>query len=448
MTAVLAAEAPFVTRLEQAIGLLREENLPAADAAFAALMAEAPDHPDCLLFTGILRHVQGRSDEGIALMRGGIEAAPARPGPWNNLGNVLLECERFDEAVVAYEKSVELSGQDPSAADSLVNLGVLHRRRLRFDQAERCIRRALDLRPEYAEGWYNLAGVLIEQGRVHEGLLANGRAITLWPRNTIGRDQVIRALNLLGEHDKALALYREWAAEEPDNPIVQHQMAACAGGAVPERASDAYVTQVFDAFAQTFDAKLGSLGYRAPQLVADALREAAGEPAGEFTVADVGCGTGLVGPLVRLWARKLVGCDLSVGMLRRARARKIYDGLHKAELVHYLDTQPGHFDVVLSADTLCYFGALESVLAAAHKALRPGGCFIFSVEALPDDAAEPHAIRPSGRYAHSRRYIERAAVAAGFVPVAALGEVLRNETGLPVQGWVVTLGRPHPSTSE
>ena len=289
--------------------------------------------------------------------------------------------------------------------------------------------------------WYNLSLVLMDQGKLHDGLLANSKAITLSPRHLHARDQVIRALVLQGEREQAAQLYREWLAEEPDNPVVQHQLAACLGESPPERASDAYVEMVFDSFARSFDAKLEKLDYRAPQLVADALRQVAGAPQGALDVVDVGCGTGLCGPLLRPWARRLAGCDLSVGMLRQARSRGVYDQLHKAELVYYMDTQPEQFDAVVSADTLCYFGALQAPVAAAKRCLRSGGWLIFTVEALPDGDAQPHRLQPNGRYTHAGAYLRSTLADAGFGQVELRAEVLRQEASLPVAGWLVTARR-------
>jgi predicted TPR repeat methyltransferase len=242
---------------------------------------------------------------------------------------------------------------------------------------------------------------------------------------------------LLGARTQAATLYREWLAEEPDNPVVRHQLAACLGeGETPERASDAYVQQVFDAFAASFDAKLEMLHYRAPELVARALAGAVGEPVAALAIVDVGCGTGLCGPLVKPWARTLAGCDLSAGMLRRARERHVYDVLHQAELVHYLDTQPEAFDAIVCADTLCYFGALAAVFAAARRSLRAGGWLIFTVEALPEGDARDHVLNPNGRYAHAPRYLEHALEGGGLNLVSIRPESLRTEAGLDVAGWV------------
>ena len=436
----------FFERLQQAVELLRTEQLDAAEIAFDALRAEQPEQPDTLQFQGILRHVQGRSQEGVALMRRAIALRPGRPGMWNNLGNVLLEMSLPEEAVQAYESAVvsaSVDGKDsPEAAEALNNLGIAHRRQGRLGQAESSLRRALEADAAHGNAWYNLSEVLIDQGRVADGLIANSRAIVLMPRDTMGRDQVIRALTLLGERDKAAELYREWLAEDPDNPVVQHQLAACLGQATPERASDAYVQILFDNFADSFDAKLEKLQYRAPQLVADAVAASLGAPQAALDIADLGCGTGLCGPLLRPWARRLVGCDLSVGMLRKARSRKVYDKLHKAELVYYLDTQPGDFDLLVSADTLCYFGVLDAAAVAAHKALRPGGWLVFTVEALPDDDEADHRLLPHGRYAHHRRYLQRCLQTAGFGAPHCSAEPLRQEGNKPVDGWVVVAQRP------
>ena len=57
------------------------------------------------------------------------------------------------------------------------------------------------------------------------------------------------------------------------------------------------------------------------------------------------------------------------------------------------------FDVVVSADTLVYFGPLEPVVAAAASALRPTGRLVFTVEELDRPG---YSLAPSGRYRHAR----------------------------------------------
>ena len=418
--------------------LLQAERLAEAERLYDAILVNWPGQPDALHFMGVLRSAQGDGEAAVALIREAIAAMPEASAPWNNLGNVLLQVGRFDEAAQAYRRCAEL---DPADAGVHNNLGTLHRRRGELEQAEAACRQAIAIDPGFGDAWYNLSQVLIRRGQLREGLLANSRAIALWPRQVQARDQVIRALVLLGELDQAAVLYREWLAEDPGNPVVQHQLAACLRDTAPLRASDAYVEKVFDSFAASFDAKLASLDYRAPQLVAEALASRVPPPQGQFDIVDLGCGTGLVGPLVRGWARRLAGCDLSVGMLRQAKQRKAYDVLHKAELVHYLDTQPQAFDIGISADTLCYFGDLGAVMAAARRALRPQGWLVFTVEALDAGATQPWRLQPNGRYAHARSHVESTLQAAGLVAESIAAARLRKEAGEWVRGWLVTARR-------
>jgi len=420
--------------------LMEEQNPAEAERLCRAVLGHWPEQPDALHFLGVALHAQGEVDEGLALVRRVVDLLPDAASPRNNLGNLLLLSGRDEDAAAAYRDCL---ARDPDFVEAISNLATLMRRQRRFAESEALCRRAIALRPEFGDAWYNLSEVLIEQGRVADGLLAHSRAVASWPRHSQGRSAVVRALALLGELDQAAALYREWLEEEPDNPVIRHQLAACTAGAEPPpRASDACVEQLFDAFAPNFDKNLAGLGYRAPQLVADALRALWPAPARQFDIADLGCGTGLVGPLLRDRARTLAGCDLSVGMLRQAKQRGCYDRLHKAELVYYLETQPGAFDTVVSADTLCYFGDLQAAADAACGALRGGGLLGFTVEALPDGDDAPHRLQPNGRYAHGRGYLEAVLARAGFELLRLDADWLRMEAGKPVPGWLVVARKP------
>ena len=130
-------------------------------------------------------------------------------------------------------------------------------------------------------------------------------------------------------------------------------------------------------------------------------------------------------------------------MLAQAHDRKVYDELVKRELTAYLRDSPEAFDVIVSADTLVYFGSLESVISCSADALRPGGHLVFTVEELIDAATDTgYAIRPHGRYGHACRYVERVLADANLQPAIARAE-LRLEAGDPVSGLVVRAMKPN-----
>jgi predicted TPR repeat methyltransferase len=419
--------------LEGAVALLRDKQFDQAEPVLREVLKRWPGQGDALHFLGVLQHTKGRSEEALKLIHQACDAMPEQPGPQNNLGNVLVELQRYDEAVEAYTKALALA---PDNVDVSNNLATIRRKRGEHAESEDLCRRAIAARPDFAQAWYNLSLTLLEQGKVEEGLKAHSQAIVLWPRHLQARNSVPKALVQLGRLEEAAQLYREWLATDPDNPVILHHLAACTGGDVPERASNAYVEKTFDAFAATFDANLAALGYRAPSLVAGLLEEMLPAPAKQFDVLDLGCGTGLVGPLVKGWSRCLDGCDLSAGMLEKAARRGDYDALRHAELVADLRAHPGGYDLVLCADTLCYFGDIAEAMRAARQALRDGGAFVFTVESWEGDDT-PYHLQPHGRYAHRGDHVKRMVQEAGLTLRTLRAETLRMEAGRPVAGWLV-----------
>ncbi len=59
-------------------------------------------------------------------------------------------------------------------------------------------------------------------------------------------------------------------------------------------------------------------------------------------------------------------------MLSRARERGVYDELIEAELTDFLGRHPQSFDLIVSGDTLNYFGDLGPVFAAAGDSAAAG----------------------------------------------------------------------------
>jgi predicted TPR repeat methyltransferase len=134
-------------------------------------------------------------------------------------------------------------------------------------------------------------------------------------------------------------------------------------------------------------------------------------------------------------------------MLEQARVKGIYAELREADLMAELLGSVSHWPLILAADVLCYFGALEEVMAAVHARLEPGGWFAFSLEQLvPDhDGVVPGngnwALLRQGRYAHAADYARASAVAAGFTIRVMASEVVRWEAGVPVEGILIVLER-------
>ncbi|MGC4061915.1 MAG: tetratricopeptide repeat protein [Aquabacterium sp.] len=434
-SAASKAEMGIDEALQYAIRLHREGSLEGATTIYGRILDAVPGQPDALHLLGMARHQMGRSDEGVALIGQAIAAEPNYAGFRNNLGNIHADRGEIDQALHAYQQAVAL---DDGNADLHNNLGALYKAQDRLDEAHAAYERAIALDPRHINAHNNMGLLYAARGDRAGAITYYVKALELMPGDASARRLLGSTYYAMGRIEDAGEVYRQWLAQEPHHPTARHMYAACTKQDVPERAPDDYVEQAFDSFAESFESVLNErLNYQAPQLCAELMARHLPAPQKQYVMLDAGCGTGLCGPLMKPWAKTLGGVDLSRGMLDKAQNKGVYDDLYKAELTEFLQLSPRQWDVVLSADTLCYFGDLTKLSKAAAESLKPGGTLIFTVEALPDDSPEPHQIQPHGRYAHSSPHIVDALSLAGLSLLAQEAVVLREEGGKPVNGWLV-----------
>jgi predicted TPR repeat methyltransferase len=409
--ALMNSEPQAAIRGERLGAAIREHQagrLVEAERAYRALLAEDPDDADAAHFLGMLRFQAGEIEEGLEFLRRSVKVDPANSHAWNNLGNMYVQIKRDELAEEVYLRATSL---DPRLSAAWYNLARIYARDNKFERALVCLRNVTRIVSGFVDALQTLAHVYYR----------------------------------LGRRDEARAVYQQWAEELPDDPTPRHMLAATSGQGVPERADDRYIVKTFDGFAESFDQQLTELGYSAPQLVAASLIVHPLYLTGRAAVLDAGCGTGWCGPLLRSTAGRLVGVDLSTGMLALARQRGVYDELHESELTAFMRSRPATFDIIVLADVLCYFGRLEQAIGAAHDALLSGGLLSFSVEALAEAPAEEYfQLGMHGRYSHTRRFLEHVMTAAGFGPPSIDTVVLRHELAEPVKGYLVTGRRAAP----
>jgi predicted TPR repeat methyltransferase len=247
----------------------------------------------------------------------------------------------------------------------------------------------------------------------------------------------------LGQPDAAIAAFRRARESDPEDrhgaAVRLMRLGADRLGEMPK----GYVQTLFDQYAPRFEAALiGDLGYRAPQLLFNAVlsvRVKAKKPAFFKRAIDLGCGTGLGAAAFAKEVDHFIGIDLSPGMIEQARATSLYAGLEVADMVEGLRARPdASADLLLAADAMCYVGDIAPMLAEAKRVLAPGGVFAFTLETHKGDGV---VIGAGLRYAHAAEYV-RAKVAASGLAVAHLEQASpRNEDNEPVQGLVVVAAR-------
>jgi len=144
-------------------------------------------------------------------------------------------------------------------------------------------------------------------------------------------------------------------------------------------ASTDELMEVYDGWADRYDRELlEDWGYTSPQKAVQLLLDAMGSP--ELTVLDAGCGTGLVGVLLKeAGMSSLTGIDYSPGMLAEAGKKGVYDALHTMDMNLPLTLPSDSFDAVTCIGTFTSTHVKPEAVKELARVTRSGGVLVFTV---------------------------------------------------------------------
>ncbi|HEX4233256.1 MAG TPA: tetratricopeptide repeat protein [Caldimonas sp.] len=395
----------------------------------------ALERAQALFLEGNVCFADGRFADAAARFEAALALAPGRPSILANLGAARVRAGRHREAIPVLE---QVLAAEPGDVHSRGHLGLAYAGIGRHSEALACHDRVLAVEPDHASSWLARGEALRFLERHDEALAAYERANAIAPALAAAwtqRGNILRDQGRLGEARHA---FEQALVHHGDAELNRYFLAALSGRDIPAQAPASYVLRFFDEYASSFDGHLvGSLGYRAPEMLAARIGALGGR---RFrSTLDLGCGTGLCGPSLRPISELLAGVDLSPGMLAQAAARRLYDALVRDDIVAHLRTTAERHDLLVAADVFIYIGSLGPVFEAAASVLSTNGVFAFSAEAA-DDSGDV-ILLPSLRYAHSERHLRELAARHGFVVASLVRATLRREQQRDVEGLYVVLGR-------
>lgn len=285
-----------------------------------------------------------------------------------------------------------------------------------------------------------MALALLEAGSATEARDLAADACALDPQWTDAWFVLAETSERADDRVRAVEAYRRCLSLEPQDRLGAGPRLTLLGAAgTPERLPNAYVRTLFDQTARRFEESLvGRLEYRAPERLIQSLEPFRTDMPTPLAVLDVGCGTGLAGVLLRPWAARLDGFDLSPLMVAEARRKNIYDAVDVADLFDTPAADAPRYGLAVAADVLCYVGDLAPAFEAIRARLIEHGHLAFTVEA---GSGVPYALGPAQRFRHDPHSIERWLTEAGFERLACERAVLRRERREPVDGLVVVARR-------
>jgi predicted TPR repeat methyltransferase len=341
---------------------------------------------------------------------------------------------RFAEAERDFAASLALV---PGRVSTLTNLGATRLKLGRLDDAVSLFEEALAQEPDNVEALAQCAAAFAEQGHLPRALASVDRALKLDPVRGPAWSLRGNVLRTLGRREEAADAFRRALAHGADSELNRYYLASLTGQDAPREAPRLYVQNLFDGYADEFqDHLVQVLKYRAPEILAERLRGSGRRFAAGL---DLGCGTGLCGPLLRPLCGRLDGLDLSPKMVERAAATAAYDEVMHGDLVQFLRQTQRRYELAVAADVFVYVGALETVFEGVARVLEPGGVFCFTIETAPE--GHDFVLQPSMRYAHSAGYIQKLSEPYGFDISATQPQTIRDDQGTPIPGLFAWLAK-------
>lgn len=420
-------------------------NRAGAEALYREALSLDPNHVDSLYLLGTLCAESGRFDEALTQLQRAAAGAPSSPMIHNNLGSIHLLRGDLSRAAECYERALQL---DPGLVEAQQNLGVVLRRLGRHGEAIVWLRRAMAARPGLLEARCNLAGALLDSGQGGQARRELEAALRLDADYPPAHEWMGRVCARLGEREQAirhLQRFLELAGARGEASEARLLLANLGAGEPPAAYPAEVMRRTYAAKADSWDKDITRPGHEflGPENLCAVLDRVLPAETGGLSVLDAGCGTGACAAFLRPLACRLEGVDLSPQMLDRARDKGLYDVLACEDLLAWLRSRPGHYDLIAASGVLILFGDLGPVLAAAASSLKPSGLFLFT---LYRGEGEQVTVRENLHFAHGRGHVEQRAGEAGLA-VSLFEEVIHEyHDGLPQAGFVVLLGKPPDTT--
>ena len=233
------------------VGMARRRRGDAAGAraVLEPLARAQPRSAQTHLELGLVLAGLGDGDGALAALRRAVALKRQLPEAWRTIGDLLTARGDAAGADAAYAQHIRASVTDPrlmAAADALCDdrlavaeqllrehlkahptdvaamrlLAETGTRLGRYGDVELLLTRALELAPSFAGARYNLAVVLYRQQKGAEALPHLETLLAAEPDEPNYRNLTAACLGLVGEYERAIAIYEALLAEHPVQPKI------------------------------------------------------------------------------------------------------------------------------------------------------------------------------------------------------------------------------------
>jgi protein O-GlcNAc transferase len=233
----------------------RAGNLPEARRLYQQVLEQSPAHTVGLFRFGLLELQEGHAEAALPLISQAAAAAPSERRYQFGLGKTLAALRRWDDAMAAYKRVLQLDAKSadayfalgnslaevgnhadaidayrsavqlqPDFTDAFNNLGNAHRILANLPQAMTAYERALELQPDHAVAMSNLGSILHAQGQTDRAIKLLHAAVKLEPQVTTHAVNLAAAICDRRQFTEAALLLQKVLEIDPANAQALHNL--------------------------------------------------------------------------------------------------------------------------------------------------------------------------------------------------------------------------------
>jgi len=216
----VAVPAVAETIFSKALDAHRRGDLVQAETGYRETLRIEPRHPHANNNLAILLRAGRRAEEAVEYYRASLRIA-SDPGVHSNIACALIDLDRVGEAGEHLRRALALR---PDFAEAWFNLGNIERERGDRGAARRRYERALAARPGMAEAHAGIGELLKAEGELgraidHFVLALKGRADMIEPCNNLGE-----ALKEQGRVEEAIKVFQEGLRVRPNSALMHSNL--------------------------------------------------------------------------------------------------------------------------------------------------------------------------------------------------------------------------------
>ncbi|MFX1567049.1 MAG: hypothetical protein ACFFCV_01630 [Promethearchaeota archaeon] len=155
-------------KIKKASILKRINKLKAGFEIIEGLLQDYPDDKDLLMYKAYWLQYMDQKDESLEIIENLILNSPNNPTYLDTYGEILMYNQNYHEALVQFQKVVELSPEEWYINQTYIKLGICYKHLGNKDQSIKYLKKGKELtkketlEPEHKNKWLNIADIFLE----------------------------------------------------------------------------------------------------------------------------------------------------------------------------------------------------------------------------------------------------------------------------------------------